>query len=70
MKAALRCTYRTFYMRFEPNTYIVRSEDISSLDPWSEQRDVATWGGLTGFTSRLNDVVARAVNAGTEIQEA
>jgi hypothetical protein len=35
--------------------------DISSLDPGSNEGDVAGWGGLTEFTAKVGDVVAEVV---------
>jgi len=35
--------------------------DISSLDAFAEQADIADWGGLTAFATRANDVVASMV---------
>lgn len=35
--------------------------DISALDPGSEREHEADWGGLTEFSSRVNDIVARIV---------
>jgi hypothetical protein len=34
-------------------------EDISGLDPASESREEAGWGGLTEFSGRVGDVVAK-----------
>jgi len=64
MKSALAedMSYRTFYLRFGEGG--VTSQDISELDPSSEDAGVSGWGGLTEFSSRFNDVVADAVNAG------
>lgn len=41
----------------------VRSTDISSLDPGSEDEAVSGWGGLTGFSSKFGEAVRKAVNA-------
>ncbi len=38
------------------------SHDISALDPGSDKVFEAGWGGLSEFSSRVNDVVARAMN--------
>lgn len=35
--------------------------DISSLDPGSPEADTAGWGGLTGFTAKVGDVVSEVV---------
>lgn len=36
--------------------------DISSLDPGASDTAVADWGGLSEFSSRVGDVVARVIN--------
>lgn len=36
-----------------------RVEDISGLDPMSESKEEAGWGGLTEFSGRVGDVVAK-----------
>jgi len=42
-------------------------EDISGLDPTSESKEEAGWGGLTEFSGRVGDVVAKvARRADTE----
>lgn len=41
-----------------------RSRDISSLDPGSSDRAIAEWGGLTGFSGRFGNAVARASDEG------
>jgi len=41
---------------------LVRSKDISPLDPGDADDDVSGWGGLTGFNSRFGDAVRRAAN--------
>jgi hypothetical protein len=38
-----------------------RAFDISSLDPGSEHAEEAGWGGLSEFSGRVNDIVARVV---------
>jgi hypothetical protein len=54
-------SYRTFYLRFEEAGVV--SQDISTLDPSSRDENIAGWGGLTGFSSRVNNIIAEAVNA-------
>jgi hypothetical protein len=48
-------------MYFKPG---VGAVNISSLDPGSDEADVAGWGGLTEFTANVGDVVAEAVARG------
>jgi hypothetical protein len=60
MEHALACDYRVFFMRYEND--VVRSQDISNLDPGSPESGEAEWGGLTGFSSRFAEAVRTAVN--------
>ena len=62
-EAALKKSYRTYLLEFGKD-HKVRSKDISSLDPDSEDERIAGWGGLTGFSSRFGDAVRAAVNEG------
>lgn len=39
-----------------------RTRDISDLDPSAEEEGEAGWGGLSEFSARANDAVARAVS--------
>lgn len=55
LDAALGYTYKTFLLGFEGKNVI--SKDISSLDPSSDDRAEAEWGGLTGFSSSFNRVL-------------
>jgi energy-coupling factor transporter ATP-binding protein EcfA2 len=55
LDAALGYTYKTFLLNFE-NRKVV-SKDISELDPSSDNKDEAEWGGLTGFSSSFNRVL-------------
>jgi hypothetical protein len=60
-QAALAKETHTYLLAFGKDGK-VRSKDISTLDPGSEDDDVSGWGGLTGFNSRFGDVVRQAVN--------
>jgi len=51
---ALKKTYRTYYF---PRGGAV--QDISTLDPGSEHPEISGWGGLTGFSDQVGEVVAR-----------
>ena len=44
---------------FEPDKDVV---DISALDPGADDAAESGWGGLTSFTGKIGDVVARVVN--------
>jgi hypothetical protein len=61
MESALTKSYRTFYLHFEEGHVV--SQDISALNPSSANPNESGWGGLTDFSSRVNNVVAEAVNA-------
>jgi len=60
-RAALGKDYDVHYLAFEEEG-MVRSRDISGLDPSSEDEREAGWGGLTEFSSRFGDAVRAAVN--------
>jgi AAA ATPase domain len=60
-KKALASTYFVHLLEFTKNGK-VRSKDISSLDPGSEDDSVSGWGGLTGFSDRFGEAVRRAAN--------
>lgn len=64
-KAVLEKSYRTYLLAYGDDAR-VRSTDISNLDPSSESAEEADWGGLTGFSSRIGNVVATAVNEAGE----
>ena len=51
---AINKTYRTYY--FPRGTAV---QDISSLDPGDIRPEVSGWGGLTGFSDQVGEVVAR-----------
>ncbi len=53
-KPALSKIYRTYYF---PRDGVV--QDISSLDPGNEHPEISGWGGLTGFSDQVGEVVAR-----------
>jgi energy-coupling factor transporter ATP-binding protein EcfA2 len=56
-QTALSKSYRTYY--FERGSEV---HDISSLDPSDQNEKTALWGGLIGFSTRVGEVVAKAVN--------
>jgi hypothetical protein len=58
--AALGMQYRVMHFDFEAGGVEVR--DISELDPGSEDEAIAGWGGLSGLSGRIGDVVAEAVS--------
>jgi hypothetical protein len=56
---ALERRMRVFYFPFDTNRGV---SDISDLDPGALEADEAGWGGLTEFSGRVSDVVARVVS--------
>lgn len=58
-KEALRKTTTVYY--FDPKTHT--AHDISNLDPSSPKAAEAGWGGLTEFSGRVNEEVARVAGS-------
>lgn len=58
--AVLKKSFRTYLLAHRDNG-LVTSEDISNLDPSSPNEEEATWGGLTGFSTRFGNAVRQAV---------
>lgn len=57
--SAMLANTKVYYFDPESRT----AQDISSLDPGSEEAAEAGWGGLTAFSGQVADQVARAVAA-------
>jgi hypothetical protein len=57
IKEALTKTTTVHYF-----THTGYTKDISDLDPGSAEQEESGWGGLTDFSSRVQDVVAAVVN--------
>jgi len=58
---ALEANYRVFFMDINRQDHHVTSREISGLDPEAMESGEATWGGLTGFSTRFGVAVRRAV---------
>ncbi|MBN2464663.1 ATP-binding protein [candidate division WOR-3 bacterium] len=59
-EAALSKSYRTYY--FSPERTVSPTvTDISELDPGSADAAVAGWGGLSEFSGRIAEIVAKVV---------
>lgn len=61
MDHAMQADYRVHYLSIGQKDGKVRSEDISALDPLSDNDGEANWGGLTGFSSRIGEAVRKSV---------
>ena len=66
-KSALGKQYRVNLLAFEADGR-VGSTDISTLDPNSDNEQIAGWGGLAGVASTMNEAVFRAVSPSPERQ--
>lgn len=60
LKGALNKSYRTYF--FNRTESGIVTQDISSLDPGSEDENIAGWGGLSGFSGRIAQIVGEAVS--------
>ncbi len=54
-------TLNTYY--FDRTENGVSIKDISTLDAGSDDSDIAEWGGLSSFSSKASDLVAKSVNS-------
>jgi hypothetical protein len=61
---ALRKTYCTYF--FERKDGAVVTRDISSLDPGSEDESISGWGGLSGFSGQIAQIVGEALSGGAD----
>jgi energy-coupling factor transporter ATP-binding protein EcfA2 len=50
--------YKVFYFKPEEKNGLVRSRDITSLDPSGDDPVISGWGGLSEFSSNIVDVVS------------
>ena len=57
---ALECTSSVTYLHHD-TAGRVQSTDITSLDPADPRSEVAQWGGLTSFASRMAEILALPV---------
>ncbi len=62
MEHALAADYRVHFLEIDRSSRRVTARDISTLDPDAPDDGEATWGGLTGFSSRFGEAVRNAVN--------
>ncbi|HKQ70789.1 MAG TPA: hypothetical protein VJT73_15690, partial [Polyangiaceae bacterium] len=59
--AALNAEYRVYF--FDRTASGVQARDISTLDPGDDDEAVAGWGGLSGFSGRIAQIVGEALPA-------
>ena len=59
LQAALKKGTKVYY--FERSEQVVRVHDISDLDPSAEDEAEAGWGGLSGFSGRIAEIVGQAM---------
>lgn len=65
LKTSLTKKYRCFF--FDRNEEGVEVRDISSLDPSDEDENVSGWGGLSGYSGDIANIVGEALTqAGVE----
>ena len=57
---ALKKTYGVVNLYHHEDSGLVVSKDISNLDPGASDQREWGWGGLTGFSARIADVVAKS----------
>ena len=61
LSAALKKNYRVYFFDRKPEGVVTR--DISSLDPGDPDKGVAGWGGLSGFSGHIADIVGDSISA-------
>lgn len=52
-------TIKTYYFYRNGISDKVSAKDISSLDVMSDEPDLSEWGGITGFSTRTNEIVSQ-----------
>jgi AAA domain, putative AbiEii toxin, Type IV TA system len=63
LESALTKEYKTYF--FDRKHRGVVTRDISSLDPSDADDDIAGWGGLSGFSGRIAQIVGEAISEET-----
>ncbi|MDP2983100.1 MAG: ATP-binding protein [Candidatus Latescibacter sp.] len=61
--AAIGKEYRVFYFYRSTDFSGHKVRDISALDPGAENPNEANWGGLTEFSGRVGEVVAKIISS-------
>jgi hypothetical protein len=60
LDSAMVREYKTYFFDRRPRGVVTR--DISSLDPGDADEDIAGWGGLSGFSGRIAQIVGDAIS--------
>ncbi|MGC1379367.1 MAG: hypothetical protein WA821_24260 [Anaerolineales bacterium] len=55
-------SFKTYF--FSRQNEFVTAKDISSLDPGDLDDHVSDWGGLTSFSTKASEIVAKAIAEG------
>jgi hypothetical protein len=63
LESAMAKEYKTYFFDRRPRGVVTR--DISSLDPGDADDDIAGWGGLSGFSGRIAQIVGEAISEET-----
>ena len=58
-ETGLKKTFRTYY--FSRQKSVVNVKDISTLNPENPDEDVSDWGGLTGFSTKVSDIISNTM---------
>ena len=58
-ETGLEKTFRTYY--FSRQKSVVNVKDISTLNPENPDEDVSDWGGLTGFSTKVSDIISNTM---------
>jgi hypothetical protein len=63
LESAMTKEFRTYFFDRRPRGVVVR--DISSLDPGDADEAIAGWGGLSGFSGQIAQIVGEAISEET-----
>ena len=58
-ETGLKKTFITYY--FSRQKSVVNVKDISTLNPENPDEDVSDWGGLTGFSTKVSDIISNTM---------
>jgi hypothetical protein len=63
LESAMTKEFKTYFFDRRPRGVV--TQDISSLDPSNPDEDIAGWGGLSGFSGRIAQIVGEAISEET-----